>query len=93
MRVAEIINQKLTQSLSPTSLEIVDDSHKHAEDTWVFHVHRLHFPVGRLEPHAVSLRKPLLERCFAFLSLGHDDITVVGRLCFSDDHPVAIGNR
>ena len=30
MRVAEIINQKLTQSLSPTSLEIVDDSHKHA---------------------------------------------------------------
>ena len=30
MRVAEIINQKLTVSLSPTLLEIVDDSHKHA---------------------------------------------------------------
>ena len=30
MRVAEIINQKLTKSLSPTMLEIVDDSHKHA---------------------------------------------------------------
>ena len=30
MRVAEIINQKLTESLSPTILEIVDDSHKHA---------------------------------------------------------------
>jgi BolA protein len=30
MRVAEIINQKLTESLSPTILEIVDDSHNHA---------------------------------------------------------------
>ena len=30
MRVAEIINQKLTKSLSPTILEINDDSHKHA---------------------------------------------------------------
>jgi BolA protein len=30
MRVVEIINQKLTDSLSPTKLEIVDDSHKHA---------------------------------------------------------------
>jgi len=30
MRVAEIINQKLTESLSPSSLEITDDSHKHA---------------------------------------------------------------
>jgi BolA protein len=30
MRVADIINQKLTKSLLPTSLEIVDDSHKHA---------------------------------------------------------------
>ena len=30
MRVAEIINQKLTESLSPTLLEINDDSHKHA---------------------------------------------------------------
>jgi BolA protein len=30
MRVAEIISQKLTESLSPTLLEINDDSHKHA---------------------------------------------------------------
>jgi BolA protein len=30
MRVAQIINQKLTKSLSPTILEINDDSHKHA---------------------------------------------------------------
>ena len=30
MRVAEIINQKLTEALSPTVLEINDDSHKHA---------------------------------------------------------------
>jgi|TARA_B110000444_G_C18581245_1_gene474065 BolA family transcriptional regulator, general stress-responsive regulator len=30
MRVAEIINQKLTKSLSPTILEVNDDSHKHA---------------------------------------------------------------
>ena len=30
MRVAEIIEQKLRESLSPTTLKIVDDSHKHA---------------------------------------------------------------
>lgn len=30
MRVADIIEQKLTAALSPTALEIVDDSHKHA---------------------------------------------------------------
>ena len=30
MRVAEIINRKLSESLSPTTLSIVDDSHKHA---------------------------------------------------------------
>ena len=30
MRVTEIINQKLIKSLSPTILEIVDESHKHA---------------------------------------------------------------
>jgi len=30
MRVAEIINKKLTESLSPTLLDINDDSHKHA---------------------------------------------------------------
>lgn len=30
MRVADIINQKLTESLSPTMLEIIDDSHKHS---------------------------------------------------------------
>ena len=30
MRVTEIINQKLTKSLSPITLDIVDDSHKHA---------------------------------------------------------------
>ena len=30
MRVADIINQKLSVSLSPSTLEIIDDSHKHA---------------------------------------------------------------
>lgn len=30
MRVAHIIDQKLTEALSPTMLEIIDDSHKHS---------------------------------------------------------------
>ena len=30
MRVADIINQKLNEALSPTILEIIDDSHKHS---------------------------------------------------------------
>jgi len=30
MRVAEIIEQKLTAALSPSDLEIIDESHKHA---------------------------------------------------------------
>ena len=30
MRVTETIDQKLRESLSPTKLSIVDDSHKHA---------------------------------------------------------------
>ncbi|MBT4935034.1 MAG: BolA family transcriptional regulator [Rhodospirillaceae bacterium] len=30
MRVANIIKEKLTEALSPTNLEILDESHKHA---------------------------------------------------------------
>ena len=30
MKVSEIIHQKLVKSLSPVSLEIIDESHKHA---------------------------------------------------------------
>ena len=30
MRVADIINQKLIEALSPTILEIIDESHKHS---------------------------------------------------------------
>jgi len=30
MRVADIVKEKLTEALSPTELEITDDSHKHA---------------------------------------------------------------
>ncbi len=30
MRVADIIKQKLTEALSPTVLDVLDESHKHA---------------------------------------------------------------
>ncbi len=30
MRVADIIKQKLTEALSPTGLDVLDESHKHA---------------------------------------------------------------
>ncbi len=45
MRVAEIINQKLTESLFPTILEIVDDSHKHAGHTGARPEGQSHFSV------------------------------------------------
>jgi len=71
---------------------LADHPDPHAEDVGVLHVDRLHRRVGRFEADAALFREPSLQRRFALVGQGDDDLALAGRRLAADDDVVAVGD-